>query len=333
MGASVSVLVPAHNDGPYLEENLRSLQAQTFRDFEAVIADDGSSDDTPEIAGRWARLDSRFRLSRVEVNLGMNRNWNRALREASGDYVLKLDADDAMTPGCLAALVSELERAPAPRFAACRTLDCDANLEVIGPFLGDRAQCLRGLDPEARRVAPGWDWLRICFDDIQLWTSNALMFPRQELESLGGWDERWTSSDTDLILRALATPRPVAHVPAPGILYRRRAGSSSERHRVSQERLLELSMIHLRALSECREELRPWDRRLRQNWWRYWAHFESERARLEQTEASGRETPRSVLELAAATARCTPPVRIRIEGWMRAAAWRARKRLFATPGS
>jgi len=325
LSAKVTVLVPAFNDGRFLEENLRSIAEQGIAELEVVVADDASSDDTPEIARAWANRDPRFRWSRSESNLGMNPNWNRALREATGELVIKLDGDDAFARGCLPALIAAHEQEPDLRFAACRTLDCDERLRILGPYQGDQGFLARGLDPERSRTAPGWSWMRLCFDDIQLWTSDALMFRRLELLQLGGWDERWTSSDTDLILRGLATQRPVAHVPLAGVLYRRRRGSSSERHRQSTRSNLEIAMIYLRALAAYARDLRPWDRALRQNWWRLWQRFRAESVRADTAAPRGGAGSEAWHRLIRETARLPPPAWVRLEGWARWRVWGLRR--------
>lgn len=327
MKPAITVLVPAYNDGVYLEDALRSLERQTLGDYEAIVADDGSADATPEIAARWAASDPRFRLSRLEANVGMNRNWNRALAEARGDFVIKLDADDAMTPRCLELLRAEFEATTGLLFSACRTLDCDERLEVVGPFLGDQGLRMHGLDPERRHVLPGLAWLRMCFDDIQLWHSDAQMYRRGDLIDLGGWDERWFSSDTDLLLRALALDRPVAHVAEPGILYRRRAGSGSDVERERDALSLPLAMMALRSLDANGRRLRPLDRRVRQNWWRLWQLFQ---VRAEQVRASGVAAERHPMaRLIEETRRLAPPWPVRAEGWLRWRAWQLKHALGA----
>jgi glycosyltransferase involved in cell wall biosynthesis len=325
VSVAVTVLVPAHDDASYLDANLASLAAQTFGDFEAIVADDASSDSTPEIARAWAARDRRFRLSRVESNLGMNRNWNRALAEARAELVLKLDADDAMTPRALELLRAEHAAEPALLFAGCRTLDCDLDLAVQGAFRGDLGFRLHGLDPERRHVRRGLAWLRCGFDDVQLWHSCAMMFRRRDLVALGGWDERWIASDSDLILRALALDRPVAHVPEPGILYRRREGSSSHREHATGAARLELNMIVLRALAAHHERLRPLGRALRQNWWRTWRRFladSRDRAAWDSLTPNRREQLRG---LERDTRSLRPPLAVRLEGDLRHLVWRARR--------
>jgi len=328
---AISVLVPAHDDAPYLEANLASLAAQSFGDFEAIVADDASADATPEIARAWAARDARFRLSRVEVNVGMNRNWNRALAEARGDRVIKLDADDAMAPQALARLHAEHARESALLFAACRTLDCDLELRPRGLYRGDLGLRRHGLDPERPHLRRGLDWLRLCFDDVQLWHSCAQMYRRDDLAALGGWDERWIASDTDLILRALALDRPVAHVPEPGILYRRRGGSSSDReHRTGAARL-EANMIALRSLAANRRRLRPLGRPLRQNWWRIWRRFLADSRDAAAWGALSEARRAALRELERETRRLPPPLAVRLEGKLRHLAWRGKRALSGAP--
>src|SRR3712207_6335075 len=90
----VSVCVDSFNYGRFLAEALHSILGQTFDDFEVVITDDCSTDDSFEIAQRYAAQDSRIRLIRNPQNLGMVRNRNACLALARGEYVKWLHADD-----------------------------------------------------------------------------------------------------------------------------------------------------------------------------------------------------------------------------------------------
>ena len=76
----VSVLVPAFDDAAHLDEALRSVLAQSIDDLEVVVADDGSTDATPQLAASWAATDPRVRVLRSDVNRGMTENWNAALQ-------------------------------------------------------------------------------------------------------------------------------------------------------------------------------------------------------------------------------------------------------------
>jgi glycosyltransferase involved in cell wall biosynthesis len=108
----VSVLVPFFNDAEFIGQALASIRAQSLADFEVIAVDDRGSDGSAEIAREVAAKDTRFRIFSNPVNLGMTRNWNRALKEAAGKYVVKLDADDVMCPQMLELLAVELTAHP-----------------------------------------------------------------------------------------------------------------------------------------------------------------------------------------------------------------------------
>jgi teichuronic acid biosynthesis glycosyltransferase TuaG len=96
--AEVSVITPAYNAERFLEENLRSMQAQTFESWEQVLVDDGSSDRTVEIIEAFAASDPRFRLVRHDENRGVAAARNTGLNVARGRYVAFVDADDYLLP-------------------------------------------------------------------------------------------------------------------------------------------------------------------------------------------------------------------------------------------
>ncbi|HET9767841.1 MAG TPA: glycosyltransferase family 2 protein [Thermoanaerobaculia bacterium] len=318
----VSVLVPAWNDGSHLDAALASLAAQTWSDFEAVIADDGSTDETPAVAAAWSARDPRFRLLRSDVNRGMTENWNAALRAARGELVTKLDADDAAAPDFLAAMVPELDD---PRVGAvfCRTVECDEALRPAASWDGERAFAQHGLDPAQRIVRGGHEWLAMSFDDHQLWHSNAFLMRRQELLALGGWDERWScAADTDLILHVLEGGRPVVHVPVAGIHYRRRARSVSARAAADGWKAVEAVLVGLGSLSRAGRPLARRSRALRQSWWRLWRAAAALRRDRDLPARMPARQAEKLLPLLDAPP--SPPAWVRIEGEVRLIAWRAR---------
>jgi glycosyltransferase involved in cell wall biosynthesis len=87
----VSVIIPLFNKAPYIERALESVASQTFRDFELIVVDDGSTDDSTARVEKFS--DPRLRLIRQE-NAGPGSARNRGLREAKGEFVAFLDADD-----------------------------------------------------------------------------------------------------------------------------------------------------------------------------------------------------------------------------------------------
>jgi glycosyltransferase involved in cell wall biosynthesis len=116
----VSVIVPAYDAARYLPRLLASVAAQTLADFEAIVVNDGSSDDTANVVRTFAERDSRFRLI-DQANAGVAAARNRALQEASGAYIAPVDADDLWHRDYLAEMVAALSAPGAERasFAFC----------------------------------------------------------------------------------------------------------------------------------------------------------------------------------------------------------------------
>ena len=108
----VSVIIPAYNVGHYLKAALQSLKQQSYDDFEALIVDDGSTDDTAKIASNFCRQDSRFRLLQ-KSNGGLSSARNYGIKNASGKYIALLDGDDIYHPHKLATHVKVLDTCPA----------------------------------------------------------------------------------------------------------------------------------------------------------------------------------------------------------------------------
>ena len=95
--SKISVILPAYNVEAYVARCLRSLQAQTFPDWEAVCVDDGSTDQTPQILDGFAAGDARIRVIH-QANSGASAARNRALTEIRGEYCLLADSDDFLHP-------------------------------------------------------------------------------------------------------------------------------------------------------------------------------------------------------------------------------------------
>jgi glycosyltransferase involved in cell wall biosynthesis len=109
----ISVLIPTCNYARFLPEAIESVLAQDFADFELLIADDASTDDSADVIHRYAAADARIRVHRHPHNLGMVANWNWCLREARGEYVKFLFGDDRLAvPQALRRLAALLDAHP-----------------------------------------------------------------------------------------------------------------------------------------------------------------------------------------------------------------------------
>src|SRR5438270_3724752 len=110
MNPKVSVCIDSFNYGRFLPEAIESVLEQSFADFELIIADDRSSDNSLEIAQRYARKDSRIRIDVAPVNRGMVKNRNACLSLARGEFIKWLHADDFLcSRDALARMAAVLE--------------------------------------------------------------------------------------------------------------------------------------------------------------------------------------------------------------------------------
>jgi glycosyltransferase involved in cell wall biosynthesis len=129
----VSILLPNLNHRPYIEERLATIYAQTFTDWELIVADSHSTDGAWEILKAAAAANPRIHAAQTPQD-GPYPNWNRCLERARGDLVYIATSDDTMAPDCLAKLVAALDANP----------DCDI------------AQCcLHAIDAQGA-IIPGW---------------------------------------------------------------------------------------------------------------------------------------------------------------------------------
>jgi len=107
---AVSVIMPAYNVSQFISEALESVFAQTFKDYEVIVVNDGSPD-TDELLRALAPYRGRIRYIEQE-NRGVSAARNAAIRAARGHYVAHLDPDDLWEPGYLAAQLAEFARDP-----------------------------------------------------------------------------------------------------------------------------------------------------------------------------------------------------------------------------
>lgn len=212
---TVSLCLPVFNGAGYLDEAMRALLAQSWRDFELIICDNGSTDDTGAICRRYAAADSRIRYVRGERNLGAAANYNRCFTLASGKYFKWCAHDDVCLPHYLSRCVAVLEEQPATVLAYPRTIIIDAAGHAVRPY--DDAIDLDMASPSQRL--------------FRLFTRNAgecnAIFGLIRVEALRqtGLIGNYVASDENL-LAELALLGPIRQVPEPLFLRRDHDGTS-----------------------------------------------------------------------------------------------------------
>src|SRR4051794_39573356 len=105
----VSVLMTAYNRQQFIAEAIESVLGSTYKNFELIICDDSSTDDTLAIAKRYALRDERVKVYSNPKRLGQFPNRNRSSEYAKGKYIKYLDSDDIILPDGLEYCVTEME--------------------------------------------------------------------------------------------------------------------------------------------------------------------------------------------------------------------------------
>ncbi len=147
----ISIGIPLYNAERYLRGCLDAVAAQTCGDFEAVIADNASTDSTGEICREYASRDPRFRYVRNEKNLGAARNFNLVFQLAKGEYFRWAAYDDIMAPRALEACAAALDADPAVALAYPKTVIIDSDGVEIERY--DDSYVFADDDPATRFAA------------------------------------------------------------------------------------------------------------------------------------------------------------------------------------
>lgn len=105
----VSVIMPVYNGEKYLDEAIESILSQSYKDFEFIILDDGSTDSSPEIISRY--YDSRIKLISLK-HVGLVSALNEGIKKSTGEYILRCDSDDVSMPDRISTQVSILDNNP-----------------------------------------------------------------------------------------------------------------------------------------------------------------------------------------------------------------------------
>jgi glycosyltransferase involved in cell wall biosynthesis len=130
----VSIGIPVFNGARYIAEAVHSHLNQTFEDFELIVSDNASEDETPEILEEIAKKDSRVRLLRNDVNLGANRNYNITLAASQGEYFRWHAHDDVLEPTFLERCVDRLDADPGVVLAYTRSILVDGKGRPFLPY-------------------------------------------------------------------------------------------------------------------------------------------------------------------------------------------------------
>src|SRR5215472_17006271 len=181
----LSVIMPVYNGEAFLSQATESILNQTFRDFEFIIIDNGSTDKTPEILSRYAGRDSRIRVH-LQEKRGVAHSMNLAVSLAKGRYIARMDADDIALPARFQLQFDFLENHPEIGVLGGAAAFITADGKPISIF---RPPCT---DPEIRSATDGW------------FTINATVMMKREIAlAVQSRQQLRGAIDHDFLLRAL----------------------------------------------------------------------------------------------------------------------------------
>ncbi|TAK37263.1 MAG: glycosyltransferase family 2 protein [Lysobacteraceae bacterium] len=132
MKSLVSVCIPTFNYGEFISGAIRSVLSQSFPDFELIVVDNASTDATAELMETFIRSDPRIRFYRNTENIGIVKNFNRALEHATGDYVKILCADDLLASSALERSLALIQSNPEVSLVTTGRLLVDFRLRPVG---------------------------------------------------------------------------------------------------------------------------------------------------------------------------------------------------------
>lgn len=200
----ISVILPFYNNERYLEAAIKSILKQTYRSFELLLLDDGSTDASLAIAQKYAQIDPRVKVHH-HANMGLCRTLQKGVSLATGKYIARMDGDDIADPKRFELQMDYLEQNP----------DCVAlgtALTVIDPD-GD-VICEPDITQEHEQLVKEllqWQGSRICHPTVMMRT--------ELIRLVGGYTQEYHFEDVDLFLK-LAKHGKLANLPDRLLWYR-----------------------------------------------------------------------------------------------------------------
>lgn len=227
----VSVIIPAYNAEQFIARTLESVLAQTYRNIEVLVIDDGSQDDTAAIVCGYKQQDDRVRLL-YQANAGVAAARNLAIQSSRGEFIAPIDADDIWNPEAIAKLVARFQQSRSDVGVVYTwSLDIDGQDEPTGGF-------------HAAAIAGNVYKTLICHNFLG--NASSTLIRKRCLDQVGGYDLRLRAQqaqgceDWDLYLR-LAAGYPFAVVPEFLVGYRKQTnGMSGDYHQMARSQQLML---------------------------------------------------------------------------------------------
>ncbi len=243
----VSVVIPTYNSAKYLPQAINSVLQQTYSDYELIIINDGSTDNTPEVIQPYLELATVRYFS--QENLGVSAARNRGLKEAQGELIAFLDADDIYFPDKLQAQVAMFDAHP--------------NIGIVNSGF-------RVIKEDGEPIMDVQRWQDIPDLTPEIWLlhkpvlPSAMMYRKEWFDLVGGFDtELFSSEDVEVTLRMIAQGCQGMWLPKITIYYRRHEASVTWKQTLRQAENSEEMQNKFFARSDLPESMRRVEKRSR----------------------------------------------------------------------
>ncbi len=215
----ISAVLPSRNGARYLASSIESILAQTYRNFELILVDDGSMDSTPQIMRKYAEADSRVRFEPNPTNLRLPLSLNRGFAFARGEWLTWTSDDNLYLPTAFERLITT-------------ALTTDADVVYAD---------MQNMDDGGAVTGPG-----LTGEPVDMWAGNPVgacfLYRKEVQESLGGYDDSMRlAEDYDFFLRA-STRFKFHHLREVLYLYRLHSGALTSTHQHLTGKMADLAL-------------------------------------------------------------------------------------------
>jgi len=213
----ISVIIPCYKQAEFLDECIDSVINQTFQNWECIIVDDGSPDNTEDISKEWCKKDSRIKYFK-KVNEGLSKARNYGIGFAAGEYILPLDADDKIGRQYMELALPYFKRNDNVKIVYCRA-------ELFGNMSGE--------------------WHLSKYSYKKLLTGNLIFcsafFKKTEWVRIGGYDINMVEGleDWEFWINMLKNGGDVIKIDAVQFYYRKKKSSRSSNAELKREKLFD----------------------------------------------------------------------------------------------
>ena len=255
LAPKLSVLMSVYNDSRYLQESIESILNQSFTDFEFIIIDDGSSDNSWTILTEYAKLDQRIRLFKNEKNIGLTKSLNKGLKVCKGEYFARQDADDISLP----------ER-----------LKIQTDFLDLHPEVGVLGSNAKAIDEEGQFLRE----LLVSIEDESLQAyllvnnclyHSSLMARRRLVQAIEGYDEKLRYAQDYKLWWQLSNLSRLVSLPDVLIIVRKSRENITSKNRLEQ---LQCALkISLQAVEESLEDKSLDKEAYQRFWWAYHGRY------------------------------------------------------------